>query len=207
MFDDANQLYYQNNTSSALGLVLDLPPSKSKSPKLFSKLMDASNKINSYAQGSYEPLSDGNAFVGFGARPFMMEFGKNNSEPLWSAQFGYNNNNNTAVSYRAFKNEWHATPSDPVDLVVLKATSQDGLNRCANGSEYRGYVSWHGATDVTAYSVHTGTDETCLDQVFNVPRMGFETEFVVPSGAKYVQVFALRGRQSAGGNSSVVAVE
>ncbi|QIW97559.1 hypothetical protein AMS68_003077 [Peltaster fructicola] len=208
MFDDSNQLYTQTNTSSALGIVLELPPNKATSPRPYSRLIDTSELIASYAQGSYELLPGGNAFVGFGARPFMKEFGpnKNGSEVLWSAQFGYDNNNNTAVSYRAFKNDWHATPSEPVDVVVHMAAPQDELNYCANGSQYRGYVSWHGATDIVAYSIHTGQSETCLDQVSTIPRLGFETEFVVPVNARFLQVMALKGARHAVGNSSIVAI-
>lgn len=108
----------------------------------------------------------------------MREFGAQdlfNSTPLWSARFGPDN---LVQSYRAYKDEWHATPSTIPDLVVEYDTS------CSTG-----YVSWNGATDVSTWVLFEGETEGALREVRRVGYKGFETQFAVSYGC--VQVAAV----------------
>lgn len=58
----------------------------------------------------------------------------------------------------------------------------------------RGYVSWNGATDVTGWNVYVGGDGANVSEMaFSVRKGGFETQFVVPMGAEFVQVGAVEG--------------
>ena len=175
--------------SVALSLSLSLPPDKHTPPVLLQKLSDPANPVTSRAGGSHMILPNGNHFVGYGKRPILKEFGpepRDGSDVRWSAQFAY-----FVESYRAYKQEWHATPSTPLDLVVGKASPNDELISCAKGSLFRGYVSWNGATDVIQYAIYVDYGGGELVKVTTIPRKGFETQFVVPENATRVQIAAL----------------
>ena len=191
-----------------LGLILDLPPNRNNTPKIYTHLVDANEPVYAYAEGSYTTVENGNYFVGYGDRPVLKEFGPDSNtgaDVRWSAQFGYVNNNNTASSYRAFKQSWHATPSTKLSLVVGDAGADDALKHCAADSSKRGYVSWNGATGVTDYAVYAGSKKDDLQEEGKVARRGFETEFVVPQSAKYVQVAAIEGGSEVARSMIVVA--
>ncbi|KUL90992.1 hypothetical protein ZTR_00841 [Talaromyces verruculosus] len=193
--DSALLTYYNNHAngtttvpSTALELRLSFPPNPEKPPQLVANLYDSVAPITSSAAGSHELLSNGNHFVGYGVEPYIKEFAADGTL-VWSAQFA---DKNLALSYRAYKQEWHATPYTLPSLVV-RSVSDDILSPLSPSS-LRGYVSWNGATDVTGYRVYTNTtDGTSLLGTFN--KQGFETVFVVPQGTQAVQVGALQGGQ------------
>jgi hypothetical protein len=181
-----------------VALSLTLPPNPSQPPKLLTNLSDPVNPVATFAEGSYDILSNGNYFLDYGFQPHMKEFGPQSSsgaDVRWSAQFGFKS---AAQSYRAYKSDWHATPSSPPNVVVQTIQSDDDLTSCANGSNLRGFVSWNGATDVVNYVVYTGQDENNLKQVGGVQKQGFETKFVIPAGTKVVQVGAVQNRNDSG---------
>jgi len=177
-----------------VGVALSLtdPPNPSQPPTLLTNLSDPINPVASFAEGSYDILSNGNYFLGYGFQPHMKEFGSDSAsgaDVRWSAQFGFKN---AAQSYRAYKSDWHATPSSPPDLVAQTIQSDDELTSCADGSNLRGFVSWNGATDVEGYVVYTGQTENNLEQIGTVQKQGFETKFVIPAGTKVVRVGAVQ---------------
>lgn len=208
-FNDANGNITTHFPSVGLGLLLELPPNKKKSPEVATHYVDPASPDVAFVEGSYSTLANGNGFLGYGYAPFVREFGKDSpmgDDVLYSAQFAYYNLNNTASSYRAFKQTWNATPTAPVELVVTK-NSTSGLNHCDCGSDIRGYVSWNGMTNnACTYAVHTGSQKSKLqDTGIKFNRKSFEMEFVVPEGAKFVQVMALLDGKEIG-KSAVVAV-
>ena len=190
----------------ALALSLTLPPNNITPPVLLESLFEPNNPIVAHAGGSHMELPNGNRFVGYGDRPLMREFGPapdGGWEVRWSAKLAY-----TRHSYRAFKHEWHATPSARLDLVVRPVDSQNQLDHCARGSLWRGYVSWNGATDVVQYTIYVDFGNGEMSKFVTVAKLGFETEFVVPHSAVRVQVAARECL--AGGEirrSSIVVVE
>lgn len=194
--------------SYGLALTLDFPPSKDKSPSVYQNLIDPQSLVYSYAEGSNQLLPNGNSLVGYGIYSVVKEFGpeRGNGSVYWSAQFGYVNDKNGGQSYRAFKNEWNATPHTPIDLVVETLSAQDALGECAGDSLLRGYVSWNGATDVATYTLFAGASHDRLAYVGAFDRKGFETAFVIPSGSKYVRVEAQGHHWRPSGTSRVVAV-
>lgn len=210
--NNASPRQQSSSPSLGLGLLLDFPPSKNNTPQIWSRLVDARDPVAAWAEGSYQLITDNqkslassNSLLGYGIKPVVKEFGpdpKLDGDVRWSAQFGYAN---SGQSYRAFKEGWHATPPAPIALVVAKAGVQDGLQACAAGAEWRGFVSWNGATDVQRYTVYAGSSEYNLRRVAIVEKQGFETEFVVPLGAKIVQVKVDEGKILRG-QSAVVAV-
>ena len=191
--------------SVALSLSLSLPPKRHTPLVLLKNLSDPVNPVTSRAGGSNMILPNGNHFVGYGKRPIIKEFGpepRDGSDVRWSAQFAY-----LVESYRAYKQEWHATPSTSLDLVIYKAAPNDELSGCAKGSRSRGYVSWNGATDVIQYAIYVDFGGGELVRITTVPRKGFETEFVVPDSATRVQIAALECPDSHEvGKSHIVSV-
>ncbi|KIV81672.1 hypothetical protein PV11_03841 [Exophiala sideris] len=177
--------------STCLSLLLTLPPNASSPPVLY--------------------LPNGNKFLGYGSNAVIAEYGPftnstngTEGQVRWSATFG---SGDLVSSYRAYKQVWHATPATKPSLVVLQASSNDTLTHCAGSSTWRGYVSWNGATDVTKYIVYTGSTNTTLTATGQASKTGFETEFVVPQGAAFVQVGAVENNGTAvTRRSSVVAV-
>ena len=181
--------FYAVSASVALSLLLDLPPNKKTPPVLLKNLSDPVSPISNRAGGSNMILPNGNHFVGYGKHPIMKEFGpepRDGSDVRWSAQFA-----SGAESYRAYKQEWHATPSTIPDLVIREAFSDDQLSHCAGGSIWRGYVSWNGATDVVQYAIYADLGNGEMVKVAIIAREGFETEFVVPDIAVCVQIAAI----------------
>ena len=111
----------------------------------------------------------------------MREFGTSDpsgTDLRWSARFGPDN---LVQSYRAYKQEWHGRPTTVPSLVVDFGHS---VNECSIG-----YVSWNGATDVTAWAIFQGQSADRLTETRRVDYHGFETEFAVSRDC--VQVAAI----------------
>lgn len=187
----ANDLDTATSTvpSKGLTLRLTLPPSPEHPPELVTNFYDHQYPVSSAAEGSFFPLPNGNTLMGYGDEPYIKEYGPS-GDVRWSAQFaGYD----LGQSYRAYKQEWHATPSTRPSLVVSKATTEDDLEQCAGqSSTLRGYVSWNGATDVEKYRVYAGSDANSLKLLGDIDKKGFETKFSLPKGIKAVEVAAIQ---------------
>ncbi|PSR80927.1 ASST-domain-containing protein [Coniella lustricola] len=179
-FANDNSVESTSNPSQALGLLLTLPPNTEHPPQVVIDLWDHANPVSAYSQGAVSRLDNGNYIVGYGAQPYIKEFGpKDTSDDdlLWSAQFAAPNQ---GQSYRAYKQEWHATPASKPNLT----------------NTLRGYVSWNGATDVTSYMVYVWKNDSTIEELGTVARMGFETKFSLPADSKAVQIGAIEGTSS-----------
>jgi hypothetical protein len=210
----------ERKPSTGLSLLLPLPLSNSTSRPavaLSTNLTDETNVVSSWSQGDFQFLPNGNSFIGYGADGVMIEYGPQGIEatksssgstegrPVWTGTFAYGD---LASSYRAYKQAWHATPATKpdlavVDISVIGSGNDPILSSCgqtASASQYRGFVSWNGATNVTAWEVYAGSSNTTLKPVGTAAKAGFETEFVVPAGAAFVQVGAIEN----GNNGTVV---
>lgn len=176
------------NPSRGTTLQLTLPPSSEHPPKLATDFYDHDYPISSAAEGSFTPLDNGNTLMGYGDEPYIKEYGSN-GDLRWSGQFAADD---SGQSYRAYKQEWHATPYTKPSLVVTHITTQDNLSQCAGtSSSLRGYVSWNGATEVDGYRVYVGDRAKKLRSVGDVEKKGFETKFSLPEGVSMVQVAAI----------------
>lgn len=187
--NDSMSISFFNNYNSGFGndshpselleLKLSLPPSNSTPPAVLEHRSWASDPIYSVSQGSHTFLPNGNAFGGYGQIPVMREFGPNDpsgGDLRWSARFGPDE---IVQSYRAYKQEWHGYPTTIPSLVA----EFDG-NGCGTG-----YVSWNGATDVSAWVVFEGRNEKHLQRTGRIQNKGFETKFAVSGSC--VQVAAV----------------
>ena len=189
--------------------MLDLPRNGKSSLRPEHNLLDADEPLYAHAAGSYSFVENENAFLGYSTVPIMKEFGfgrNNTSAALWMAQFAFNNYNNTAASYRSFKDLWNATPTSSIDLVVAK-TSDTTMGQCISNSGNHGYVSWNGATDITAYAIYgrSNADDVLRDTGITFAKKGFETAFPIPEELYRIQVAALVGGDEVG-KSQVVEI-
>lgn len=173
----------ENNTVPATGksVYVDL---KNKEVYLNYRLLNESDPIYPTAQGSLQPLADGNYFVGHGWIPIQEEFSAS-GEILTTIQFGaaealpgggYVSQLAPTFSYRSFKQHWVGCPNSRPDVVAEAAMAGTSV-----------WMSWNGATDVAEWAIYGGENATSLECVTVVPKEGFETEAHVGS-FKYVQV-------------------
>lgn len=128
------------------------------------------------SQGNYQLLSNGNAFVGWGAEPYFTEFAPD-GKILWEARVP-----KPGQSYRAFKFPWSATPAYPPSVAVRTSKKRGGETV---------YASWNGATAVASWRVLAGPSASSLTAVTTVPKNGFETAIPLSASAAQLAVQAL----------------
>ncbi|KAI6913147.1 hypothetical protein KC318_g1538 [Hortaea werneckii] len=202
MHDNANSPI-ENNTipTSGKSLVVDL---SAKNVTLQTQYLNTSGPIYATAQGNYQPLPNGNVFLGHGWIPIFEEFSPE-GEILSTIQFGHAGTlppeeaggyeslprSETALSYRAFKQEWIGCPRTKPDVVVERQQQQQQWTRESHweggaGGGVTVYVSWNGATEVDAWEIyggaggegdssHGGREENKLSHLTTVPKTGFES--------------------------------
>ncbi|KAF4984721.1 hypothetical protein FZEAL_162 [Fusarium zealandicum] len=171
MFDNHNSHEESGQTPSrGLLLKLKLPPNPKERPTVLRALQpDVARFSQNY--GSYQlDLSNGNQFVSYGTGALVHEFGPGDGTDLrWEARFGYDN---VASTYRAFKNEWSATPAVWSPALVVEKTNDKAV----------GFVSWNGATDIEAWNVYLIAPGVTMRPLGKAAANGFETGFDLPSG-------------------------
>ena len=132
------------------------------------------DKLLAISQGNMQVLPNGNVFVGWGSEPLFSEF-SHDGKLLFNARFPSDNE-----SYRAFRFPWKGQPQD-APAVMAESERDDNVTL---------YVSWNGATEVTAWEVLAGPGPGQLESVGSVPRSGFETVMLVQTSEPYVAVRA-----------------
>ncbi|HEX4402500.1 MAG TPA: arylsulfotransferase family protein [Galbitalea sp.] len=141
--------------------------------------------ILSTAQGSVQPLENGNVLIGWGGNPVITEYTGDGKLVYKATHVG-------SASYRSFRHEWVAHPTTkPVIAVETK------------GAMSKVYVSWNGATEVRKWRIMTGKDAGSLTQAVIVARSGFETVATVPRSS-VIAVQALDESGSIIGRSKAV---
>jgi hypothetical protein len=83
-------------------------------------------------------------------------------------------------SYRAFKEDWVATPQRRPDLVVDRS-----------GARATMWVSWNGATQLAGWRILGGAQRSQLAELGVVARAGFETEITVEKAPPWLAVQGL----------------
>jgi len=122
-------------------------------------------------------LPDGHALVGWGSEPYISEF-DGAGRLVFDAHM-----HAPGQSYRALRQPWAGTPSEPPTVVLAGPTAPTTA-----------YVSWNGATAVAAWVLLTGTSDTRLRPAAARRRTGFETAIAVAQTSRYVAVRALDAR-------------
>jgi hypothetical protein len=140
-------------------------------------------KVLSPHQGSAQLLPNGDVFVGFGGKPFIIEFTRDGAV-RFSARLRIGD------FYRAFRLSWTGHPATRPAVAV-----RDG----------KAYASWNGATEVVTWQVLAGDDGESLAPVQTARKQGFETVIDLDADAKLLAVRALDARGKSLGESRAVA--
>jgi hypothetical protein len=129
-------------------------------------------------QGSTQVLPNTNVFIGWGSNPHFSEFSRD-GELLFDASFPPQ-----VESYRAFRFEWSANPTQR-ELALA-------AERVSGGVEVRLHASWNGSTQVARWRALAGSDPGRLKPVGGsaAKRDGFETTISLKTSEPYVGVRA-----------------
>ena len=180
----------QNGTNSTTGLVLSLDL-KTHSVTLLRKLSVPSEPIFADSQGSYQPLPNGHALLGYGQIAKTREFNASGGL-VYEAQYGYSIATSQVASYRSYRQSWTAQPATAPKIVA----------KCA-GSTTKVYVSWNGATTYDGWTIYGGNSAGSLSAVASISKTGFETEHEFGTQWKYVLAEAKEGSQPLHNTSAV----
>ncbi len=143
--------------------------------------------VLSPAEGSLQPLYDGDVFVGFGSNPYLAEFTKGGRQ-IFSASFPY-----PVEFYRAYRSQWSGQP-----------TGSPYAAASAAGSGTTVYASWNGATNIASWRVYAGSSPGGMSYVTQQPFRAFETAISTPSAGPYFSVQAVDAQGHALGTSAPV---
>jgi Arylsulfotransferase (ASST) len=139
-------------------------------------------KLFADSQGSVQVLPNGNVFVGWGAQPYASEFSPD-GKIVFDARLGTG-----YISYRAFRTPWTGSGIGSPAVAIRRSRGQK-----------RAYVSWNGDTQVTRWTLMTGSATGPPRPIVTVARSGFETAIPIPTSVTSVLVAGLdsRGRRLA----------
>jgi hypothetical protein len=160
--------------SHSRGLVLEFDPSR-RSVRL-ARSYRHPNPLLANAMGNMQVLPDGNVMIGWGNVPVLSEFATD-GRLLADLRFPWAN-----PSYRGFRLPWDGTPAyAPAIAATLDA---------ATGTRTV-YVSWNGATSVSAWQVNLGPSPSALSPIGIAKHNGFETAIPLGTASGYMAVTAL----------------
>jgi hypothetical protein len=131
--------------------------------------------LSAPSQGDFQPLADGNWFVGWGQEPFFSEFTAQ-GKLLFDAHLPA-----LYQSYTVLKFPWTGAPPQLPQLAVHKG-ARGGIVA---------YASWNGVTAVAQWALLGGASSHVLSPLAVAPRSGFETAISSPSVPRYLAVQAL----------------
>lgn len=148
-------------------------------------------KMLSSSQGNMQVLPNGNIFMGWGNNAYVSEHDETGNVVLW----GYVDNQQKVMNYRAQKFEWDGVPTDvPAMWTFSKAAEND--------SPTSFYVSWNGATRVRNWKFYGAQNVTGpYASLQTVNKTGFETEYQHPSFYMWSYVEAIDAHGSVLGRS------
>ena len=134
---------------------------------------DHSPTISANFEGGVQKLAGGQAFLGYGQRPYFTQFDSAGQEDF-DARFVTANS-----SYRAYRFKWSGKPE-----------SRPAVAAARSGASVNVWASWNGATGVARCRVLAGPRPESLRPVTVVRKRGFETSATIPARS-YVAVQAL----------------
>jgi hypothetical protein len=167
------------------GLVLALDPGHKRAQLV--RQYTHPRPVVAGSQGTMQVLPNGNAFLGWGARPYISEFSRD-GRLLFEASFP-----SSDESYRAYRFPWIGRPSTPPSVATRTRAGATTV-----------YASWNGATEVGAWRVLAGASPDALQPVATAARAGFETAIPLGSPAAYVAVQALDSAGRVLGTSTAI---
>ncbi|GAB7351301.1 hypothetical protein MBLNU459_g1716t1 [Dothideomycetes sp. NU459] len=154
--------------------------------------------ILSVSQGSVQPLSNGNIFMGYGSNAVFTEYSRE-GDVLWDVQFGIVGNS-SVQSYRAYKQNWTGYPSWNPSI----ASTGNGTDNTTI------FMSWNGATEIKSWALLASSSTQDLSNATNlwrnVTKTGFETNTTVGSQYRYIRAAALNAQGEVLGATDVLDV-
>jgi hypothetical protein len=183
IFDNGAGLHNVHKQSRALWLNLNFKTMTAT----HAREIDHSPSLLAIYAGSLQQLYNGDAFVGWGQKPYFSEY-NSKGQVLFDAHFADSN-----VSYRAFRFHWNGYPK-----------TRPAVAAFSSGKRTTVYVSWNGATGVKRWRVLAGANSSSLKAAATARRAAFETAIKI-SRQHYVQVEALDGSGRVLGSSAVAA--
>jgi hypothetical protein len=142
------------------------------------------------SEGNVQTLPNGNLFVGWGADPDFTEFTPGGRQ-IFNGQLPKG-----VTSYRAYRMPWQGQPAAPPSVTVARRA----------GGRVMVWVSWNGATDVSAWNVRGGASRTALGSLARRPDRSFETTITLRTRPRYLEVQALGASGSVLGTSAIATV-
>ena len=170
-FDNGGAPPRVHPASRGLRLALD---THGRTAKLI-KEYDHAPQLPSAFEGSLQPLSQGDVFIGWGQQPYFSEDDASGKQ-IFDAHFA-----EPTGSYRAYRFPWRGQP--PVSELHTAI-------RAAAGSVNL-YASWNGATDVSSWRALGGSSPNALTPIGSATKRGFETGLRVRGGLSYYALQAL----------------
>jgi Arylsulfotransferase (ASST) len=186
IFDDGGAPPRVHPDSRGIRVVLN---TRTKTAKLI-KEYDHSPQLPSAFEGSLQPLSHGDVFLGWGQQPYFSEDDASGRQ-IFDAHFA-----EPSGSYRAYRYPWTGSPP----LSELRTAA-----RAASGGAVDLYASWNGATGVSSWRALGGASATALKPLATAPKRNFETELSVRGGSAYYAVQALASSGAVLGTSAAIA--
>ncbi len=141
------------------------------------------------ALGNVQTLPSGDVLVSWGTTPYVTEYNPAGAL-VYEATLPHGDD-----TYRTYRLPWSATPTTRPAVAL----------RPASGG-FTGAVSWNGATDVARWELEGGAAPTHLSAQKALPKRGFEADFTVPSGDRFVAVRAIGAGGKLLGSSPPVEV-
>jgi hypothetical protein len=146
--------------------------------------------LSAPSQGDFQPLGDGDWFVGWGQEPYMSEYGPAGAL-LFDARMP-----KESQTYTALKFPWVGTPATRPALALTRSRA----------GALVAHASWNGSTQTTAWRVLGGGSARTLGPVKTAARSGFETTIVVHGTPRLLAVQALEASGRVLASSAPVAV-
>ncbi len=159
-------------TGASRGLVLNLD--RQSSTATLVAQFTGGDRFETEYMGDTQPLTNGNAFVGWGSEPYFSEYSRSGQRLLEANFPGHD------LSYRETLEPW----------VGLPLTAPAGAAR-RQGGRTTVYASWNGATQLASWRVLAGSATGRLRAVATTATTGFETAIPVPAGDESFEVQAL----------------
>ncbi|MGH8981013.1 MAG: arylsulfotransferase family protein [Acidimicrobiales bacterium] len=154
LFDDGAGVYRSAPRSRGLILSLDVPTMTARVAEEYV----LPGHVLSWSQGSVQTLPNGNVLVGWGSEPYVSEY-THDGRLLLSARLPAR-----CESYRAFRFPWTGRPLSPPAVAIERGSGTAHV-----------YMSWNGATSVTAWQVLGGARHEDLRPIGRARSTGFET--------------------------------
>lgn len=183
MFDDESNGFVTNGQSQIEWIHLD----QADHTTSLVRAQTHPDGLTAFAMGNAQTRPDGYTFGGWGSTGHVAEFSAD-GQLVYDATL-----DNGGTTYRAFLQEWHATPSDPPVATVDQTSGQTTV-----------HAVWNGATEVAHWRLLTGSSSSTLTASQTVTWNGLDTAIPTTDQTGWYEVQALDASGNVIGSSAPV---